>query len=238
MRRLSLALDALAVLRESASASECDLTAAAVMAELAGANAIRIGINEDLKPVSEIDVHDVRRAARSFELRMPPSQGLLKVAMEVRPELVLLAAEGWEGACVSLPLDLRVPASGLSALCRTLDDASIRVGVLIAPDLESVKVAHGLGVKCVEFFTGRITDLPETERDVELQSLSDAARLAQKLRLSVGVGGALGYRTVHAFAAAAPSIEWVAAGRAPIARALLVGIDRAVRDFRALCDRA
>ena len=233
-RRLVVALDGLPCLREAAASPEVDLAAAATLAELAGVDAVRLGANEDLKPVREEDLAEARRAVRSFELRMPPAQGLLRVALATRPDRVLLAAEGSDGRAPSGPLDLRGRPQPVVAAVRALAEAKIPVCAVIAPDLETVKHAHGAGVVGVELYTGAIVDLPAAERQVALQRLGDAARLAAKLRLGVGIGGGIGYRSVGELLAACPALESVAFGRAAVARAMLVGMDRAVRDLRDL----
>lgn len=234
MRRLVLALDALPTLRDATASSEVEITAAATLAELAGVDAVRLGVNEDLKPVREEDLHEARRAVRLLELRMAPVQALLRVALEVRPDRVLLAAEGRDGRAPSGPVDLRARQSPLGPMVRTLADAGIGVGAVVAPELEAVKVAHAAGVPAVEFYTAAIVDLPRAERQAALVRLADAVRLAAKLRLSVGAGGGLGYRSLPELLAACPAVESVCVGRAAVARAMLVGLDRAVRDLRAL----
>ena len=81
-----LSLDSWPVLRDFAASDCSELGAAASVAELAGVDALRISINEDLVPVRETDVDTLRRAARSLELRMPVSQSLLKIPLEARPD--------------------------------------------------------------------------------------------------------------------------------------------------------
>ncbi len=98
--------------------------------------------------------------------------------------------------------------------------------------LDAIKAAHGDGATGVELYTGSILDLPEAERKAELEALGDAVRLAAKLQMRIGVGGGLGYRTLHEVIDGAPAVEWIAVGRAAIARSLLVGLDRALRDLR------
>jgi pyridoxine 5'-phosphate synthase PdxJ len=83
--RIVLSLDSWPALREFAGGGRSELMAAASLAELAGVDALRLSINEELQPVRESDVDALRRAARSFELRMPISQSLLKVPLEARP---------------------------------------------------------------------------------------------------------------------------------------------------------
>lgn len=234
MRKLSLCLDSLPALREISGGTHLDLNAAASLAELAGVDALRLGISEELRPVAEADVHSLRRTAALFELRMPASQGLLKVALEVRPDAVLLAGDAFEGTLASRPLELRSQSSSLAPIVRALEEAGIDVGMLVTPALDSVKAAHGLGVQGVELFTGATVDLPAVERRGRLEALADAARLASKLRMKLSIGGGLDYRSLPEVLPMAPSATRVAAGRAIVARALLLGMDRAVRDFLAL----
>lgn len=240
MRRLSLALDALTTLREFGGAGEVDLPAACALAELAGADAVRLGVTDELRPVTELDVRDVRRAARVFELRMPATQALLKMTLEARPDRVVLAEVGWDGRSSGAPLDFRgtgspgAVGSHLAPILRTLEDAGIATSLLVAPDLEAVKAAHALGADGVELFSGAMADLPPPERRMELGRLADAHRLAAKLRLDVSVGGGLGFRTAREVTEAVPAVERVAVGRGVLARACLVGLDRALRDLRAL----
>jgi pyridoxine 5-phosphate synthase len=233
MRSLGLCLDSLAALREI-SGTQLDLSAATSLAELAGVEALRLGINEELRPGAEADVHVLRRTAQLFELRMPASQVLLKVALETRPDAVILAGDTFEGTLASRPVELRSQPSGLTPIVRSLEEAGIDVAMLITPALDSVKAAHGLGVETVELFTGATVDLPAVERRGRLAVLADAARLAAKLRMTVSVGGGLDYRSISEVLPMAPSVARVSVGRAVVARSLLVGIDRAVRDFIAL----
>jgi len=236
MRRLILVLDALPILRTAAAADAVEVAAAATLAELAAIDAVRLRVNEELLPVTAQDVSDVRRVVRTFELGMPVSQGLVKLALEAQPDRVVLGFEGREGGLPSQPLDLRGRGVSLAPIVRSVADAGIPVSALIKPDLENVKAAHGEGVDGVEFYTGAILDLPPRERVRELESLGDAARLASKLHLQISAGGGLGYRSVRDLIEHAPAIAAAAVGRAILARSMLLGLDRAVRDLRELLD--
>ncbi len=234
MRRLVLALDALMGLREAAHCGDIDVAAAVTLAELAGVDGVRLGIDEELKPVAEADVLKARRAARRFELRMAASPGLLKVALEARPDRVLLAAGAREGGWEGGPLNLRAGDQPLTPVLHGLAEAGIPVSLRVSPKLDAVKAAHAHRASGVELHTAAILDLPETERNAELEALADAVRLAAKLRMRIAIGGGLGYATVSEVLDAAPATQSVAIGRAAISRALLVGMDRAIRDLRAI----
>jgi pyridoxine 5-phosphate synthase len=233
IRRLVLALDALMGLREAGHSGDVGLAAAVTLAELAGVDAVRLGIDDELKPVAESDVLNARRAARRFELRMVASPGLLKVALEARPDRVLLAASAHEGGWAGGPLNLRAGAQPLAPVIHGLQEAGIPVSLLVPPKLDAVKAAHQERATGVELYTAAILDLPEAERKAELESLADAVRLAAKLRMRIAIGGGLGYGTVSEVLDGVPATECVAVGRAAISRALLVGMDRAIRDLRA-----
>jgi pyridoxine 5-phosphate synthase len=232
VRDLTLSLDALAALREASESNQPDLAAAATLAELAGADAVRLGLSEEMRPVREADVRAVRRAAAALELRMAPVPALVKVALEAQPQRVVLASEARKGRATSRPLEFRSWGKALPPIVRTLHEAGIEVVVLASPDLESVKSVHSAGVSAVEFYTGALVDLPTPEQQADLERLGDATRLAAKLHLSVGIGGGLAMRDVDGVLRAAPVAERVVAGRFLISRAILVGLDRAIRDFR------
>jgi pyridoxine 5-phosphate synthase len=233
MRGLVASLDAPAALRDAGGREEPRLAVVAMAAEMAGADGVRLGVNEGLRPVRESDLHEVRRTARDLELRLAPTPSLLKLALEVRPDRVLLAAEPLRGAHEAGPLDAAALRGPGTAAVRALREAGIPVWARVAPDLEAVKAARAAEAAGVELVTIAIVDLPEGERGPALERFGDAARLAAKLHLPVRAGGALDARRVRAVIAAAPVVEGVAVGRELAARALLVGVERAVRDLRA-----
>jgi pyridoxine 5-phosphate synthase len=230
--KIVVSLDSWPALRELAGDDRSDLGLAASVAELAGVDAVRLGIQEELSPVRESDVVALRAAARSFELRMPVSPTLAKLALSARPDRVVLVGDRHAGAGPMPPLDPRVAGPALAAILRTLAEARIRTSVRVAPELDAVRAAHAQGVADVELFTGWLVDLPEAEKRAALVGLGDAARLASKLRMGIALAGGLDARNLREVIDAAPSAERIVLGRALARRALLVGLDRAVRDHR------
>lgn len=235
MPRLVVSIDAVARLSEAASGrADFDLAAAAALAALGGAAAVRASIGEDLRPIGESEVHHLRRVSRGLELRLLANPGLLKPVLEARPDRVVIAGESWEHAAGAAPVDLRTQAQHVQPMLRTLDEAGIDAALLVAHDIPSVRAAHKLGARGLEFYTGSTVDLPREERSAALEQLGDAGRLASKLRLRVSLAGGLDDQSLPEVLARVPSAEFVAVGRAFSARALLVGIERAVRDLCAL----
>jgi len=207
------------------------LTGAAAFAELAGADRIRIGVHEDFAPVGAPELRDLRRCVRQLELRIAPSPALVRCALEVRPERVLLASEIAAGQAAG-PLDVAAWSASLAGVLRTLREAGIETALAVAPTLDAVKAARGVDAPAIELATAALVDLPPRERRDAYTMLGDASRLAAKLRISAGAGGGLDLAALGAVLEAAPSLEWVSAGRGLVERALLVGLERAVRDWR------
>ena len=233
MRSLSVALDAVAALRDAGGRDEPRLVQAALAAELAGADAVRVGVVESLRPVRESDLHDLRRVARTLELRMAPTPSLLKLALEVRPDRVILASEPGTARFDPAPLDATALRGSAPAAVRALIEAGIPAWLRISPELEAVKAVRAVAAGGIELAALGSVDLPEPERTLALDRLGDAARLAAKLNLSVTAAGGLDTGRVRALLAAAPGLAGVAVGRHLVARAVLVGIERAVRNLRA-----
>jgi pyridoxine 5-phosphate synthase len=230
--RIVLSLDSWPALRDFAADDRSGLAAAAILAELAGVDTLRLSINEELMPVREADVDELRRSARSLELRMPVSQNLLKVPLEARPDRVVLVGDRHEATGPAPPIDARVAGPRLGIVLRSLEDAGIATSVRTAPEVDAIRAVHAQGVADVELFTGYLVDLPDAERRGALTTLGDTARLASKLRMGISLAGGLNDRNVEEVIRAAPSAERVVFGRGLARRALLVGLDSAVRDLR------
>src|SRR5690606_8944863 len=105
MRGLVASPDAPAAMPDAGGREEPRLAGVAMASEMAGADGVRLGVSEGLRPVRESDLHEVRRTARDLELRLAPTPSLLKLVLEVRPDRVLLAAEPLRGAFEGGPLD-------------------------------------------------------------------------------------------------------------------------------------
>lgn len=232
LRALIVDCDAAAALREAGAGPEPRLAAVALAAELAGADAIRLTVNEALRPVREGDLHDVRRVVRALELRLAPTPSLLKLALEVRPDRVVLSSEPMGSKLHSAPLESGALRSAAPLATRALREAGIPAWARIAPDPESVKLARAAEVAGVEIVATGSLEVPEADRGEALERFGDAVRIAAKLRLPVAVAGGIEAVRLPSLLLAAPAVERVVVGRSLLARALLVGMERAVRELR------
>ena len=237
--RLGVNVDHVATIRQSRRTRYPDPVAAAVLAELAGADQITIHLREDRRHVQERDLQILRQTvATRVNLEMAATQEMVKVALETKPDLVTLVPERREERTTEGGLDLVASREAVRRVVRTLRDAEIEVSVFIDTDLDQVKAAHRIEAQVVEFHTGRYCEARlDADRKRELARLIDACKAASKLGLAVAAGHGLHYENVSQVAAI-PEIQELNIGHAIVARAVLVGMERAVREMKELLEKA
>jgi pyridoxine 5-phosphate synthase len=237
--RLGVNVDHVATLRQVRRAAYPDPVAAAVMAELAGADQITIHLREDRRHIQERDLQVLRKTVTTrLNLEMAVAQEMLRIAYEVKPDIVTLVPERREELTTEGGLDVVSGREAVRKAVKTLRDAEIEVSLFIDPDLDQVKAAHRAEAQVVELHTGRWCDArlaPDRRR--ELNRILDATKAAAKLGLQVAAGHGLNYQNVLPVAAI-PEIEELNIGHAIVAHALLVGMERAVREMKALLRQA
>jgi pyridoxine 5-phosphate synthase len=163
---------------------------------------------------------------------------MVKIAWEVKPDTATLVPERREELTTEGGLDVVGGRDALRKIVKTLHDAEIRVSLFIDPDLDQVKSAHRAEAEIVEFHTGRYCDARlVSDRARELARIVDACKAAAKLGLEVAAGHGLNYQNVGPVAAIS-EIEELNIGHSIVARAVLVGFERAVREMKDLVDKA
>ena len=237
--RLGVNVDHVATLRQVRRAAYPDPVAAAVMAELAGADQITIHLREDRRHIQDRDLQVLRRTVTTrLNLEMAVAQEMLRIAYEVKPDMVTLVPERREELTTEGGLDVVSGRESVRKAVKTLRDAEIEVSLFIDPDLDQVKAAHRAEADAVELHTGRYCDARlAADRRRELARLVDACKAAAKLGLKVAAGHGLNYQNVLPVAAIA-EIEELNIGHAIVAHAVLVGMERAVREMKDLLRQA
>ncbi len=233
--RLGVNVDHVATLRQARRATYPDPVAAAVLAELAGADQITIHLREDRRHIQDRDLQVLRRTVTTrLNLEMAVAQEMVRIAHEVKPDMVTLVPERREELTTEGGLDVVSGRDGVRKAVKTLRDADIEVSLFIDPDLDQVKAAHRAEAQAVELHTGRYCDARlASDRRRELNRILDASKTAAKLGLKVAAGHGLNYRNVLPIAAI-PEIEELNIGHAIVAHAVLVGLERAVREMKEL----
>jgi len=232
LTRLAINVDHVATVRQARQAAEPDPVLAAALAELAGAHGIVVHLREDRRHIQDRDVEILRRTVKTkLNLEMAATQEMIQIALNNRPDMVTLVPEKRQELTTEGGLDVVLNEESLAQVIRTFHDAEIAVSLFINADPKQIKVAHRLDADYVELHTGTFAEaqtLPQ--RQEEFDRLIDAARLAHKLGLGVHAGHGVDYRNIL-WLRQIGEIEEFSIGHAVIARAVIVGMERAVREM-------
>ena len=235
MAGLAVNVDHIATLRQSRGVSYPDPVAAAVLAELAGADGIVVHLRGDRRHIQDRDVRILRRVVQTkLILEMASTTEMLGIALDIKPDLVTLVPERREEVTTEGGLDLVVHKSAVTETIRTLQNSGIPVSIFIDSEPEQLKLAHQANANMVEIHTGTFCDAKTSKKKKQAFSkIVDAIKLSYKLRLGVNVGHGICYNTIKAFKGL-KEIDEFSIGHSIVSRAALVGMERAVREMLAL----
>lgn len=230
--RLAVNVDHIATIRQARGRAEPDPVAAALLAEVAGAAGIIVHLREDRRHIQDRDVRLLREVVKTrLNLEMAATEEMVKVALGVVPDVATLVPERREELTTEGGLDVAGQEERVTRAVRVLTDEGITVSLFIDPFAEQVKAAKRTGAPFVEMHTGQYAEAKtESEQQATLLKIMGAARLGRDLGLRIAAGHGLNYQNVQAVAAI-PEVEELNIGHSIVARAALVGIDRAVREM-------
>lgn len=230
--RLGVNIDHVATIRQARRAPEPDPVQAAVLAELGGAAGITVHLRGDRRHVQDRDVEILRQVVKTrLNVEMAATQEMVRIALTVKPDQVTLVPERTEEITTEGGLEVVLNSVQLKPIVKTLEDGGMDVSLFVDPDLEQVKESHKVGSGAVELNTAAYADARDPgAREAAFRKLVDAARLARKLDLAVHAGHGLTYRNV-APVASLSEMEELNIGHNIVARAVLVGMERAVREM-------
>lgn len=230
--RLGVNVDHIATIRQARRTAYPDPVEAALVAERAGADQITVHLREDRRHIQERDVDILRRVVKTeLNLEMAASQEMVSLALKYSPDTVTLVPERREELTTEGGLDVVQNRENLQRAIRLLQDGNIRVSMFIDPDLDQVRASHKLDAHAIEIHTGRYAEARSfKERSEELGRIRDAAKAASKLGLGVAAGHGLHYDNTVPVARITEIVE-LNIGHAIIARAMLSGMELAVRDM-------
>ena len=234
MARLGVNIDHVATLREARKAKEPDPIAAAVLAELAGADGIVIHLREDRRHIQDRDLRVLRETIRTrLDLEMAATEEMARIALEVKPEMVTLVPERRQELTTEGGLNVVSYRDELQKVIDLLHEGEILVSLFIDPDQNQIKGAHKVSADLIEIHTGQYANSRGKERQTELHQIMEAAKLASKLGMGVNAGHGLDYTNVTPVSQI-PEIEELNIGHSIISRAVLVGMQQAVREMKSL----
>ncbi len=238
MPHLAINVDHVATVRQARGISEPDPVLAAGICELAGAEGIVVHLREDRRHIQDRDVLLLRQTIKTkLNLEMGAAKEIINIALDLKPDMITLVPEKRKELTTEGGLDIIAGEKKLAKTIQKMNKAGIPVSIFIDPDAVQIEAAVDVGATFVELHTGRYCDATsEEERDLEFRLIEQSAELAFESGLRVNAGHGLDYLTT-ARIAALPTIEELSIGHAVISRAVLVGLDQAVREMLAIVRR-
>jgi pyridoxine 5-phosphate synthase len=233
--KLGVNVDHIATIREARKIREPDPVAAAIIAELAGCNGIVAHLREDKRHIQDRDLKLLRgTVSTKLDLQISTNPEMVQFAINVQPDMVTLVPENSQEITTEAGMNVAAKIDEIAKIVMTLKNNDIATCIFIDPETEQVKASKKVGADFVEFSTARyasacdLGSIQEVNR--EISAIQDMTVLAKKYGLRVLAGHGLNYRNVEAIAAI-EGIEELNIGHSIVARAALVGLERAVKEM-------
>lgn len=238
MAKLGLNVDHIATVRQARGGTEPDPVTAAAIGELAGAEGITIHLREDRRHIQDRDLEILRRTVQTkLNLEMAATNEMVGIACRIRPEQCTLVPEKRQELTTEGGLDVLGNLAAITKATARLREAGIVVSLFVDPTVEQIRASKESGADAIEIHTGRYAEARgEKSRHHELAAIREAIRLGNELGLTVHAGHGLNYVNILPLTGLA-GIEEFNIGHSIISRAMLVGLDRAVREMVALIRR-
>jgi len=235
MAGLAVNVDHIATLRQARGINYPDPVAAAVLAELAGADGIVVHLREDRRHIQDRDVYLIRKTVLSkLILEMAATDEMIRIASDVKPDLVTLVPEKREELTTEGGLDILTHTSLVEKTISALHKQQIPVSLFIDPDTDQITQAKEINADMIEIHTGAYCDATDpAEKNDAFAAVIEAAKTAAQLNLGVNAGHGLCYNSIKRFKGL-KEIDEFSIGHSIIARAAMVGMQKAVADMLAL----
>lgn len=232
MTRLGVNIDHVATLRQARGVKYPDPITAAALVEMAGADGIVVHLREDRRHIQDRDVHILSETVKTkLNLEMAATPEMVKIALEAEPHMVTLVPEKRRELTTEGGLNVVGNKGAFEKTIAQLKDSGIVVSLFIDPNSKQIEASKEVGADFVELHTGHYCDATtKDEEDKEYKNLLDAVGIAFDLDLGINAGHGLNYFNVRRVAEI-NEIEELSIGHSIVARAVLVGLDRAVRDM-------
>ena len=238
MIRLGVNVDHVATVRQARKVEVPDPVEAALLAEKAGADGITVHLREDRRHIQERDVERMRqRLTTKLNLEMAVTPAMVALAEKLRPNDACFVPEKREELTTEGGLDVLANKQKILEAIKRLQDRGIHVSLFIDPQKNQLETAKAIGAYAVEIHTGAYCNAAGAEREKERDAVAAAAALAHSLGLEVHGGHGLNYDNVLPIVTI-PEIVELNIGHSIIARAVIVGIEQAVREMKEILNRA
>ena len=234
MAELGVNIDHVATVRQARLTYEPDPVAAAVLAELGGADGITVHLREDRRHIQDRDVRILKETVTTrLNLELSTADEIVGIATSIRPHHATLVPERRAEVTTEGGLDVVGSRSAVAKAIDKLREAGILVSLFLDPDAVQIDMAKRLGADAVELHTGQYALSRDREREKQLQALVDAGRMVIEFGMVLHAGHGLNYHNVQAVANISGMTE-LNIGHSIVSRAVLVGFERAVREMKSL----
>lgn len=232
MARLAVNIDHVATLREARKINVPDPVMAAGIAEMAGAECIICHLREDRRHINDRDLALLRQVVKTrLNMEMAAVDEMVEIAGEIMPDMVTLVPEKRQELTTEGGLDVKARPDYYAKVVERLAPKGIRVSFFVDPDTSQIEAAHGAGADIVEIHTGHYSEaVSEKEAEERFQRIAAAVEASADLKLGISAGHGLDYFNIKRFRFL-PGIEEYSIGHSIMARAIIVGLDKAVRDM-------
>ncbi len=232
MPDLMVNIDHVATIREARGTYFPDPVYAAGIVEMAGASGIIVHLREDRRHIKDRDLRMLREVVKTkLNLEMAATDEMVEIAIDVLPDMITLVPEKREELTTEGGLDVVTLADRLKRVVERVKQKGIKVSMFVDPEEKQIKASKEIGAHMIEIHTGRYCDATtDGQREKEFEHVVKAAKIGKALGLGVNAGHGLHYHNVRRIALI-PEIDELSIGHSIIARAVFVGLDRAVRDM-------
>ncbi len=232
MVRLGVNIDHVATVRQARGVMYPDPVTAAGMVELAGADGIVCHLREDRRHIQDRDLRLLREVIQTrLNLEMAATEEMIRIALATKPDIVTLVPEKREELTTEGGLDVIKSFQSLKKAIQRLQKGGIPVSLFVDPRRDQIKASEGVGANAIEIHTGHYCEAKTmAQADEALKKILDAVGEASQRNLQIAGGHGLNYVNVQRIAEI-KEIEELNIGHSIIARAVLVGLDRAVREM-------
>ena len=234
MPELGVNIDHVATIRQARKTYEPDPVAAAVMCELSGADAITVHLREDRRHIQDRDVRVLRETVTiKLNLELSVADEIVGIACQIKPEQATIVPERREEVTTEGGLDVVAHRAATAKAIERLRAAGISVSLFLDPDSRQIELAKQLGADAVELHTGQYALSRGAAQQEQLVALTTAGKLICDLGMHLHAGHGLNYHNV-APVARIPAMHELNIGHSIVSRAVLIGMERAVREMKAL----
>jgi pyridoxine 5-phosphate synthase len=234
MPELGVNIDHVATIRQARKTYEPDPVAAAVLCELAGADAITVHLREDRRHIQDRDVRVLRETVQvKLNLELSVADEIVGIACHVKPQQATIVPERREEVTTEGGLDVVTHRAATAEAIERLRAAGISVSLFLDPDPRQIELAQQLGADAVELHTGQYALSCGPAQHEQLVALTTAGKLICDLGMHLHAGHGLNYHNVVPVARI-PAMRELNIGHAIVSRAVLVGMERAVREMKSL----